>query len=414
MTNSYSPLADQLRPNKLKDLVGQKHLIGTDRPLYKLIISDHIPSMIFWGPPGTGKTTLARIIANSTQAEFIELSAIEGGVSQIKEAVLKAKENQKYGRKTILFIDEIHRYNKSQQATFLPYVESGIITLIGATTENPSFEVISPLLSRSRVFVFKELSKEELTQLIKLGAKQLNVKVDAKAKDILLSAAGGDARAMLNLLEMSAASVENRIVNADAIKIALEHEAGKYDKKGENHFNTISAFIKCLRASDPDAALYYLSKMVISGEDPKFIARRMVIFASEDIGNADPHALTLAVSCFEAVERIGYPECTLNLAQVVIYLAMAPKSRACCEAINNAMQVASQHKDAVVPMHLRNAVTDLMKEAGYGRREADEPLSNMPTGLSNRQFYKPNESGKEKLFIDRLHELRRKNGYNIK
>lgn len=368
------PLADRLRPENLQDFIGQEQLVSKGKVLEVMIQHDRIPSMIFWGPPGVGKTTLARIIAQKTRAEFKMLSAVDAGVADVHKIIVQAEAALRLGVRTILFLDEIHRFSKSQQDRFLPHVEKGTIVLIGATTENPSFEVIAPLLSRSRVYVFKELSYVHLSRLIDRALaspkglnKQFSIAEDAR--DMIIAGSGGDARTVLNTLELAAqmASYEKSVcIMQQHVVQAQDRDFVRYDKKGDDHYNTISAFIKSMRGSDANAALYWMMRMLDAGEDPKFIARRMVIFASEDIGNHDPQALILATSCFEAVEKVGLPECALNLSQVALYLANARKSRSATDALEAARSLVAQTRDQQVPMHLRNPVTKLMKEVGYG------------------------------------------------
>lgn len=423
---SNAPLADRMRPESLEEFVGQEELIGKGKLLRQAIESGELPSMIFWGPPGSGKTTLARIIAKMTKSEFVQFSATEAGVKDLREIIKKAKESRKfYNKKTILFIDEIHRWNKAQQDSFLSYVEKGIITLIGATTENPSFEVIAPLLSRSRVYILKPLSPENLQVIIKRALKdkekglgKFNVKLDQKAEEILIQASNGDARIVLNALELAVktaryadkrgssprfSSGPNTRINAEEILIvdkklieeALQHKALMYDKAGDEHYNVISAFIKSLRGSDPDAALYWLARMLEAGEDPRFIARRMVILASEDIGNKDPMALVIANAAAHAVEYVGLPEAELNLAQAAIYLAKAPKSNASYMALLKAKEDVKKTLNLSVPLHLRNAPTPLMKELGYGKGykyshdfdEEEGKQDYLPEELKGRKYY---------------------------
>lgn len=404
-------LAYRMRPQTFSEFVGQVDLVGKDKILRKMVESRELQSMIFWGPPGSGKTTLAHIIAKSVNADFYHLSAVEASKSDLREIVKKAEESLRPSRKTaspkrtILFIDEIHRWNKAQQDALLPYVESGLITLIGATTENPSFEVISALLSRSRVFVLKSLEQKDLEKIIDnslkdrkrgLGSSKKNIKPDAR--ELLIRLSGGDARIMLNALEMAVTTYQEKKVTSDIIKeIFQTRSAGLYDKKADEHYNIISAFIKSMRGSDVDASLYYLLRMLENGEDPKFIARRMIIFASEDIGLADRGALIQANEAFEAVNKIGMPESQLILAHIVIYLASAKKSRSVPNALGKAKQAVYDLPNEPIPLHLRNAPTKLMKELGYGKEYKwsekyvgpKKELSFLPEKLKGRKFYEP-------------------------
>ena len=352
------PLANRIRPRDLTEFAGQKHLVGEGKPLRLAIEQGHVFSFLLWGPPGTGKTTLARIYANAINAEFFELSAVSAGKDDIRKLVDNGAPRL---MPRVLFLDEIHRFNKAQQDFLLPYVESGQLVLVGATTENPSFEVISPLLSRLRVFVLEELSDEDMSAIIDRTGKKL----DKEAREWLIEMANGDARQTLTMIENTSRLYDK--VTLETLKETLQSKFLRYDKKGEEHYNVISAFIKSMRASRADAALYYLARMIESGEDPKFIARRMVIFASEDIGLADSNALELANAVFRAVETIGLPECTLNLAHGVAYLANAPKDRRSCDAIGEAMADAKKLGNLPVPMNLRNAPTKFMKGLGYGK-----------------------------------------------
>lgn len=361
------PLAERLRPKTLDDVIGQSHLLGDGEILRQIAKNKHPVSLILWGPPGSGKTTLARIIANEVEADFIELSAVTALKADVNKVVERARQNWNLQQRTVLFVDEIHRFNKAQQDAFLPHVESGLITLIGATTENPSFEVITPLLSRSRVLVLQPLTKEEIITIIKkaLKSEKASKKVTPKAIDYLAELAGGDARVALGNLELALRMSDK--VTPDVVKSAAQKRVPGYDKKGELHYNVISAFIKSMRGSNVDATLYYLARMLQAGEDPKFIARRMIIFASEDIGLAGNGALGLAVQAFQAVERIGMPEAQYVLFHVATALAKSQKSRQTTDAMNNALALAQQYPEAQVPLHLRNAPTKLMKDLGYGK-----------------------------------------------
>ena len=363
------PLAERLRPQTVSEVVGQEHLLGKGKIISEMIESKALASIILWGPPGSGKTTLARIIARETGAEFIEISAVTTGKADITKVIEQARINQRLAQQTILFVDEIHRFNKAQQDAFLPHVENGTITLIGATTENPSFEVINPLLSRARVLVLQPLSKDSIVTIIKNAAKSegLNLrKLPAKSIDLIAELSGGDARVALGNLEL-ARRLSNGVITPKTVETAAQTKLPGYDKKGENHYNIISAFIKSLRGSDANAALYYLARMLQAGEDPKFVARRMVIFASEDVGIAASAALNLAVATFQAVERIGMPECQYNLFHCATVLAKCQKSRVVAEAMGRALNAAREHPDALVPLHVRNAPTQLMTNLGYGK-----------------------------------------------
>jgi len=364
------PLAERRRPDKLDDIVGQAHLVGEGKIISEMINSKQPTSLILWGPPGSGKTTLARIIARETEAEFVELSAVTSGKADVGKVIERAEQNQRLGLQTILFVDEIHRFNKAQQDAFLPHVEAGTIVLIGATTENPSFEVINPLLSRSRVLVLEPLTKDEIIKIIQQAAKAEKLspkRLPAKSIDLLAELSGGDARVALGNLELAEQLASKDPITPAVVETAAQTRVPGYDKKGEYHYNVISAFIKSMRGSEATATLYYLARMLQAGEDPKFIARRMVIFASEDIGLAAPAALNLALSTFLAVERIGLPEAQYNLFHCATVLAKAPKSRQVADAMSTALSTAHDYPDLPVPLQLRNAPTKLMKDLGYNK-----------------------------------------------
>lgn len=362
------PLAERMRPKTLDEVVGQAHILAEGKLLRQLVARKQPFSLIFWGPPGSGKTTLARIIANEMEADFVELSAVVAGKADVAKVVERAKVNKQLDQQTLLFVDEIHRFNKAQQDAFLPHVESGLITLIGATTENPSFEVVTPLLSRSRVIVLEPLGKEDILAILKRAAKAEKIpakKLPAKALDMIAELSGGDARIALGTLELAHELAGGKTITSELAQTAAQRRLPGYDKAGEAHYNLISAFIKSMRGSNASATLYYMARMLQSGEDPKFVARRMVIFASEDIGLAAPAALNLAVSTFQAVERIGMPECQYNLFHCATVLAKCQKSREVADAMQKALKAARDFPDAQVPLHLRNAPTKLMKDLGY-------------------------------------------------
>ena len=412
MINPSIPLAERVRPQTLDDFTGQAHLAGLDAPLRRMAAQGNLPSLIFWGPPGVGKTTLAHILANEARLPFFTLSAVQAGVKDVREVIEKAKA----GGKALLFIDEIHRFSKSQQDSLLGAVEKGIITLIGATTENPSFEVIRALLSRCQVFILQELGKEDLRQMLAQAMAKdpwlLAKKIVLREDTALLRLSGGDARRLLNLFELvvqSAGTQEVEITDELVLQIAQQRMA-QYDKDGEAHYDIISAFIKSMRGSDPNAAVYYLARMIEGGEDPLFIARRMLILASEDIGNANPTALVMANSCFQAVQAIGYPECRILLSQTVIYLACSAKSNASYMALEEALKTVRQTGDLQVPLHLRNAPTRLMKELDYGKdyQYAHQFEDNfvlqefLPKLLAGTRLYDPGRNAREQELRDFL------------
>lgn len=383
------PLAERMRPQSLTDVVGQEHLVDTGKIIHQIITRKQPTSLILWGPPGSGKTTLARIIANETDAEFVELSAVTSGKADISRVVEHAKQNQRLGMTTILFVDEIHRFTKLQQDAFLPHVEDGTIVLIGATTENPSFEVIRPLLSRSRVLVLEPLGKEKVVEVVKRAAKTLKLtakKLPKQSVELLAELSGGDARVALGNLELALQLAAGDTITTQIVETAAQRKLPGYDKSGEAHYNLISAFIKSMRGSDVAATLYYLSRMLQAGEDPKFIARRMVVFASEDIGLAGNGALSIAVATFQAAERIGMPEVEYNLFHCATALAKSTKSRSIADAMTQAKTMAADHPDLPVPLHLRNAPTDLMKDLGYGKGTKWEADFKHPDGFLPKEL----------------------------
>ena len=419
------PLAARLRPESLEEFVGQTHLLGEGKVLRKLIESDKISSLIFWGPPGVGKTTLAKIIANKTHSAFIDFSAVTSGIKEIRAVMEKAEENRRIGSKTIVFVDEIHRFNKAQQDAFLPYVEKGSIILIGATTENPSFEVNSALLSRSKVFVLQALKTEELVSLLKraitsqngFGNQKINITDEMLA--IIAEFANGDARKALSTLEMIILNgdindKEEVTITNETIEQCTSKKSLIYDKNGEEHYNIISALHKSMRNSDPDAAIYWLARMLEAGEDPLYIARRVIRFASEDIGLADPHALTTAISAYHACHFLGMPECNIHLAQAVIYMSLAPKSNAIYLAYGKAKTDALKQLSEPVPLVIRNAPTKLMKELNYGKNyqyahDSEDKLTNMqclPDSLLGREYYIPTEQGLEAKYKTKLEQIK--------
>ena len=425
------PLADRMRPRTLDEYVGQTHLMGAGSLLRRAIEADQLFSMIFWGPPGSGKTTLARIIAGAIQSHFASFSAVLSGVKEIRAVVDEARvQRQDHRKKTILFVDEIHRFNKAQQDAFLPHVESGLITLIGATTENPSFEVIAPLLSRSRVLLLKPFSDDELMLILEKALKdserglgELSLEIEPEAMAAIVWSADGDARTALNTLEAVASLVQTQKDHSRKITRALVEEAFQkkfllYDKGGEEHYNLISALHKSLRGSDPDAALYWLGRMLAAGEDPLYIARRMVRFASEDVGNADPRALTVAISAMQAFQFIGLPEGELALAQAAVYLATASKSNALYTGYGRIKETISRTGTLPVPLHIRNAPTRLMKELGYGKgylyahnfEDAYVPQDFLPEKLKGETYYHPTDRGYEKIIRERMEQWRKLRG----
>ncbi len=418
-----APLADRLRPRSFDEFVGQEHIVGADRVLRRAIEADRVPSFILWGPPGSGKTTLARLVAGVTQASFQAVSAVTAGVADLRRIVSEARERQgMYQERTILFVDEIHRFSKSQQDVILPHVEDGTVTFIGATTENPSFEVIAPLLSRCRVFALETLIPEQVETIVRRsladeerGLGDLKVQLEESALEHLVNIANGDARVALNALETAAFATagdaqRESTIDLETISDALQRRSPLYDKAGEGHYDTISAFIKSVRGSSPDGALYWLARMIEAGEDPLFIARRLVVLAAEDIGLAQPEALSIAVAAQQAVHFLGMPEGRIPLAEATVYLATAPKSNAAYMALEQALEDVRKQSNEPVPLHLRNAVTGLMRSMGYGkgyRYSHDYPehfvqQEFLPPSLKDRRYYQPTEEGSEKEINQRL------------
>lgn len=418
------PLASRLRPTNLEEFVGQSHLIGEGKVLKKLIENDHISSMIFWGPPGVGKTTLARIIAHTTKSAFIDFSAVTSGIKEIRVVMKQAEENRQFGEKTIVFVDEIHRFNKAQQDAFLPFVEKGSIILIGATTENPSFEVNGALLSRCKVFVLQQLSTQDLVSLLKRaiidekGFGNFKIIIDDEFIEAIAHFANGDARSALSTLEMVVLNGDIQdqtiTINKDILEQCISKKSLLYDKKGEEHYNIISALHKSMRNSDPDAAVYWLARMLEAGEDPLYVARRVTRFASEDVGMADPKALEIAVAAYHACHFIGMPECSVHLTEAVVYMSLAPKSNSLYLAYETAKQDALKQLSEPVPLVIRNAPTKLMKDLNYGKgyqyaHDTKDKLTTMqclPDSLLDKEYYKPTSQGFEAKYKERLHQIK--------
>jgi len=413
-SNEGRPLAERLRPERLEDFVGQQHILGPGKPLRVQIERDHLQSLILWGPPGVGKTTLARLIARMTRAEFIPFSAVMSGIKEIKAVMADAERLRRSGRRTVVFVDEIHRFNKAQQDAFLPYVERGDIILIGATTENPSFEVISALLSRSKVYALRALTVEEIVTLLTRALKTLELSAPETLLEQIAIFSNGDARTAYNILELASAVVHDGVIEPEAVESAIERKTLLYDKSGEEHFNLISALHKSVRSSDADAALYWLARMLEAGEDRLYIARRLVRMAIEDIGLADPRALEQAIAAQQAAHFLGVPEGDQALAQAAIYLSVAPKSEAAYKALGKAMETVANSTAEPVPMQLRNAPTRPMKEWGYGEgyqhahnfEDAMNTMECLPENLRGTVFYEPGERGMEQRIAERLKEIR--------
>ena len=410
------PLAERLRPEKLEDVVGQRHLLAPGRPIRTMADKDRLKSMILWGPPGVGKTTIARLLAQQSKADFIPFSAVLSGIKEIKTVMAEAEKNLRYGRRTVVFVDEIHRFNKAQQDAFLPYVERGDIVLIGATTENPSFEVNGALLSRAKVFTLRGLSVEELSELVDRGLREMAVEADPEVPGMIAAFVNGDARNALNLVELAASVAEDGRISRENLEGVLERKMLLYDKGGEEHFNLVSALHKSVRSSDADAAIYWLARMLESGEDRMYLARRLVRMAIEDIGLADPRAVEQAIACQQTVHFLGEPEGDQALAQITIYLAVAPKSDAAYQALKAAQTAARERLAEPVPMQLRNAPTRLMKDLGYGtgyehahqRTDAVVSMACLPPGLEGTEFYHPTNRGVEAKIRERLEAWKKK------
>lgn len=418
------PLAARLRPQTMDEIAGQQHLLGQGRVLRNMIEQDAVSSMIFWGPPGVGKTTLANVIANQTRAKFINFSAVTSGIKEIRTVMQQADQNRAYGEKTIVFVDEIHRFNKAQQDAFLPFVEKGSIILIGATTENPSFEINGALLSRCRVFVLKALTEEEITELLKRALQSpqgfggQKIELSGDVLHLIASFANGDARMALSILEMAVLNGElsgdTTTVTVEVVEQCTARKSLLYDKNGEEHYNLISALHKSMRNSDPDAAVYWLARMLEAGEDPLYVARRVTRFASEDVGMADPRALQIAIAAYQACHYIGMPECSVHLTQAVVYMSLAPKSNSLYMAYENAKKDAMTQLSEPVPLHIRNGVTGLMRDLGYGKdyqyaHDTEDKLTDMrclPDSLLGTEYYRPTTQGLEKNYGERLQQIK--------